>query len=331
MRKVELRVDVTTAAALGRPQVVAGTAYLPDKRRPDRPVVVFASPGGGYSRNYFDMHFPRVEGYSEAQYHTSRGFVFVAHDHLGVGDSSIDAIDELRVETIADAAHAFVRNVVGQLRQGTLDPALAPVVSPFVLGIGQSMGGGITLIMQGRHRTFDAIVPLGISAIHTTLPQRTAEQHKACRDIFMFSRQTPLEELLVSVTGTQVPDFLYPFHWDDEPPEVRDADLSGGYPLRQSCPPFGSSTVPRCAVAMNSPGFFTPEVARIDVPVLMAYGERDVSHDMRREPTAFMSSNDVSVFIVPRMAHMHNFADTRHILWQRVADWAEMQARSQPP
>ena len=328
MHAVELRIDVTTAAALGRPQFVAGTVYLPRQLPPgERPVVIFACPGGGYSRRYFDMHFPGFEGYSEAEYHTSRGIVFVTQDHLGVGDSSIDAIDELHVETIADAAHAFVRETLKRLQDGAVDPSFTPLRSPFVVGIGQSMGGGITLIMQGRHRTFDAIAPLGISAIHTTLPQRTPEQYKACRDIFMFSRQTPLDELLVSVTGEQVPDFLYPFHWDDEVPAIRGADLSGGYPIRQQCPPFGSRTVPRCAVAMNSPGFFTPEVARIDVPVLMAYGQRDVSNDMRREPSAFINSNDVSVFIVPRMAHMHNFAETRQLLWQRVADWAQMQAR----
>jgi pimeloyl-ACP methyl ester carboxylesterase len=327
MKKVELRIEVGASLGLG-PQQVAGTAFLPDAPVGPRPVVIFATPGGGYSRGYFDMHFEGLSGYSEAEYHTSRGILFVAHDHLGVGDSSIDRMDDLTVEHIADANHAFVQEVLARLRAGTLAENFAPLANVFVVGIGQSMGGGITLIMQGRHRTFDAIAPLGISAIHTQLPQPTPEQHKAARDIFMFSRQTPLDELKVSATGARVPDFMYPFHWDDEPEAIRQADLKGGYPLRRTAPPFGSSTIPRCAVAMNSPGFYTPEVARIGVPVLMGFGERDVSADMRREPTAFINSNDVSVFIVPRMAHMHNFAETRQALWQRVADWSEMQARA---
>jgi pimeloyl-ACP methyl ester carboxylesterase len=184
------------------------------------------------------------------------------------------------------------------------------------------------MVMQGRHRTFDAIAPLGISAIHTMLPQPTVEATLAVRDVFRFSRLTPLDELIVSGTGAQVSDFVYPFHWEDLPQDVLDADIKTGYQLRKITPPFGSRTVPRCAVAMMSRGYFTPEVAAIDVPVLMAYGERDTSPDVRQEPSAFIRSNDISVFIVPKMAHMHNFAGTRELLWQRVADWAQMIARA---
>jgi hypothetical protein len=42
---------------------------------------------------------------------------------------------------------------------------------------------------------------------------------------------------------------------------------------------------------------------------------------------AFIRSNDISVFIVPKMAHMHNFAGTRELLWQRVCHWSQMIAR----
>ena len=34
------------------------------------------------------------------------------------------------------------------------------------------------------------------------------------------------------------------------------------------------------------------------------------------------SSRDVSVFVVERMAHMHNFAQTREMLWQRLERFA---------
>jgi len=273
------------------------------------------------------MRFEGHAGYSEAEYHTDRGIIFVAIDHLGVGESSIDRIDEITVEKIADCNDAFVREIVSRLKAGSLTDKLPAIDSPFIVGIGQSMGGGITLIMQGRTGTFDAIAPLGISAIHTVIPQPSPEQFKAARDLFMFSRQTPLGELAVSNTGAHIPDFNYPFHWEDEPEDIRLDDLKGGYPTRRTAPPYGSLTIPRCAVAMNSPGFYTPEVARITVPVLMAGGVRDVSADMRREPSAFINSDDVSIFMVPRMAHMHNFANTRIMLWQRVADWSEMQAR----
>src|ERR1700733_2835035 len=173
VRKIELSVDVSEAAGFDQPQHLAGTLFLPEALSAGRPIVIFASPGGGYSRHYFDMHFPGRAGYSEAEYHTGRGIVFVAMDHLGVGDSSTDRMDDLTVETIADANHAFVQNVLLRLAAGPLEDGFPPINNPFVVGIGQSMGGGITMIMQGRHRTFHAIAPLGISAIHTTLPQPT--------------------------------------------------------------------------------------------------------------------------------------------------------------
>ena len=327
MLSLPVRIEVGSAIGAGAPQQVAGTVYLPAQLTLKRPIVIFASPGGGYTQHYFNMQFEGLSGYSEAEYHTGRGVIFVAMDHLGVGESSLELIDELTIEMIADGNHAFVQAVMAKLREGSLTEQLPPLENPFVVGIGQSMGGGVTMIMQGRSRTFDAIAPLGISAIHTILPQPTPELFKVARSLFMFSRQTPLDQLSVGASGALLPDFVYPFHWDDEPAALREADMKGGYPQRRTAPNFGSLTIPRCAVAMNSPGYYTPEVSHIDVPVLMAGGERDVSPEMRREPTAFFNSNDISVFIVPRMAHMHNFANTRRLLWERVADWAEMQSR----
>ena len=327
MRSIEVRIEVAREVGVAVPQQVAGTVYLPDRLDgPENPLVIFASPGGGYTRHYFNMSFPGHNGYSEAEYHTGRGIVFVAMDHLGVGESSVDLIDKLTVEMIADGNDAFVRTVTRQLREGALGPDIPALSVPFTVGAGQSMGGGITLIMQGRRRTFDAIVALGVSATHTILPQPSPELFAVTRSMFMFSRQTPLEELAVGLSSKLMLDFVYPFHWESEPADIVAADMAGGYPFRRTAPAFGSMTIPRCAVAMSSPGFLTPEVARIDVPVLIAGGERDVMPDVRREPAAFLSSNDVSVFVVPRMAHMHNFAETRRLLWQRVADWSLMQA-----
>ena len=40
--------------------------------------------------------------------------------------------------------------------------------------MGQSMGGGVTILTQARFATFDAIAPCGVSAIHTVLPQPDA-------------------------------------------------------------------------------------------------------------------------------------------------------------
>ena len=47
---------------------VAATVFFP-QGKVDRPTVMFALPGGGYGRGYFDMHFTGHSGYSQAEHH----------------------------------------------------------------------------------------------------------------------------------------------------------------------------------------------------------------------------------------------------------------------
>jgi hypothetical protein len=318
-------VDVPVAPG-GRGQVTA-TVFFPE-RAPAAPTVIFALPGGGYSRGYFDLHFPGRDGYSQAEHHVARGAVFVAMDHLGVGASSTDANNILTIEHIAGANHQAVREILARLRAGLVE-GVARIEPGLVVGTGQSMGGGVTIIMQGRHRTYDAIMSLGYSAVHTSLPQRRPEMRDAIKVAFAgFSRATQPQDLSVPQSSERIPDFLYPFHCEDVPDDIVQADLAGGYPLRQSPPSWGSATVPRCVVAMMSPGYVAEEAASIDVPVFLGFGERDVSEAPHREPTMFPRATDITVFVVPRMAHMHNFASTRRLLWERSMDWVDAIGRA---
>jgi len=321
--KVELRIDVSAAVPRPGPHVVAMTAHLPDPSTlGERPVALFASPGGGYTRHYYDMHFAGHEGYSEAEAHVRRGLIFVSYDHLGVGDSSTEHLREYTVPQLAAANHVAVREVAHRLRTGTLAEGY-PAVAPCLVGIGQSMGGCLTIVMQGRHATFDGIAPLGYSALHTVLPQRDEAARRHAMDSHAAIGSRNLSEISVEESGTHVADFVYPFHWEDVPRDIVDADMAGGYPIRKTAPPFGSLSVPPCAVTMMTPGVVTAEAAAVTVPVLVAMGERDVCPHPHAEPAAYGGSPDVSLFIVPRMAHMHNFAGTRAMLWARVESWAQ--------
>lgn len=82
---------------------------------------------------------------------------------------------------------------------------------------------------------------------------------------------------------------------------------------------------------MLAPGTVATEAAAITSPVLIAVGERDVVPDPWLEPKAFKSSTDITIFVSPRMAHMHNFASTRELLWERIHAWgagvAQLRAR----
>ncbi len=86
--------------------------------------------------------------------------------------------------------------------------------------------------------------------------------------------------------------------------------------------PWGSASVPACAVTMMTPGSVAAEAAAIDVPVLVACGERDVVPSPAAERSAYPNSPDVRVVVVPGMAHMHNFARTRTVVWQAIDELA---------
>lgn len=313
--------DLTVTTPGGR---IAATTFLPDPSElTDHPVAVFALPGGGYSRGYFDIHTDGGGDYSQAEFHAARGRIFIALDHLGVGDSSTQGLDSMRIEDIADTNADAVGQIADMLRSGGLPVDYPPLPNVRLVGIGQSMGGGVTVLMQARRSSFDAIGVLGYSARHTVLPQRTeAERQKGITDRGRQSgRDADVQTLSLAESAASTEDYVYPFHWEDVDADLIAADMGNGYPIREVTPPWGSATLPNCVISMLSPGFIEDEANAITVPVFIGVGERDVVPDPRQEPSAYGAASDLTLALVPRMAHMHNFASTRRQLWDRIERW----------
>src|SRR5947199_4107094 len=145
VRRVELRVDVSHAVPFADAEL-AVSLILPGDGRAGARFLAVGFPGGGYARGYWDIQWPGVEGYSEAEYHVDRGWVFAAVDHLGVGDSSHPDPEALTLEVLAAANAAGVRAVVDGLCAGTLVDGVAPIEVARTIGIGQSMGGCFTIV-----------------------------------------------------------------------------------------------------------------------------------------------------------------------------------------
>jgi pimeloyl-ACP methyl ester carboxylesterase len=296
--------------------------YLPaDDMLAGCPAVLVVMPGGGYSRHYFDLPVP---GYSQAEHHVRQGTVVVAIDHLGAGDSSIPPMQLTTLPTVAAANHAAVSAIVGQLHEGTVAPGIPPVDLACVVGAGQSLGGYALLGMQAGHRTFDAVAMLGSSLAGTTLPARPGVPESVVPD-----GTAPEQAAQLALANA---DWNWVFHWEDitapdtsRPPRdlasLVAADVAGGLPVRRTTPEWGSLTWPGFVLSAMLPGAVADEAARIDVPVLLATGERDVCHPPAEEVAALKSATDISVLVVPRMAHMHNFATTRTLLWERLDEF----------
>lgn len=324
MQVIELRIDVTAAADLGSPVEMAVTVHLPDASTlPDVPVAIFACPGGGYLRQYYDLSFEGHFGYSEAKWHAERGTIHIAIDHVGVGESTTGDLARISFHTLAATHDACVREVAARLRKGRLGHGFPPV-EPFLVGMGQSMGGGVTILAQARFATFDAIAPCGVSAIHTALAQADEDAFEhGVRRFDAVAEGRVKSHVDHNHDGV---DYRYAFHWEDVPADIVNADMAGGFPVRVTAPSFGSLTIPHCAVTMMLPGAFSGDAAKVAVPVLVANGERDTCPSPHAEAAAYSASRDVTIFVVPCMAHMHNFASSRAVLWQRLEAWSNTQA-----
>lgn len=320
MRSYEVTLNVTGDVDLPGTLFTAATLYLPD--RVDGPLTLMvAYPGGTYNRGYYDLR--AVPGYSQAEHHVDQGFAFLACDHLGVGGSAVVDPFDLTFERLAAANHATAGGVVQRLRAGTLADGLGPVAVDRMVGMGQSMGGCLVVVQQAIHRTFDAVAILGYSCIGPSFAAPDGSRMK-------FPAPPRGSDLRAGATRAlgdvhaHVEMLRYCFHAADEDPALADPDKAFSPEARSvsQAAPWRAAVLPPCAATMMADGVVAVEAAAIEAPVLIASGEIDIVPDPWAEPTFFRGSRDVAVFVVPGMCHMHNFARTRGLLWERLAQFA---------
>ena len=122
--------------------MMAASVYLPKPGQlASPPVIMFASPGKVLGAENFDLRFEGRSGYSQAEYHVAQGLIFVAYDHLRDRRRHDRAQSNSRVEMVADADHAMVTEILTRFARGSIQPGFPALDEPFVIGIGQWIGG----------------------------------------------------------------------------------------------------------------------------------------------------------------------------------------------
>lgn len=345
VRHVEVDVDVTHAVGMDELARVVATVILPDPSdMPERPIICFAKPGGGYSRGYYSADLPGEGPGSQGQWHAERGWIFVALDMIGTGSSSRHAPEKLNFQTVVGAMQTAEQDILLRLANGMIAPDFPPVHQPVCIGIGQSMGGGLTIVQQGRHHCYDGVAALGYSAVHSHPPSPPGAAPIVVpwipRDCIAPQPTVIINRATVEqATGTASPDdawhaLAWGFFYDDVAPDVVQANLAhfdhmmfggdgGVSPTKGNAVWQTTETLVQVTQTSMTPGAVASEAAAITVPVLCAMGERDIVPDPKGEPRAFHSASSVDIFICPRMGHMHNFASSRLLLWQRIEGFGQ--------
>lgn len=286
---------------------VAATLFLPQAPQTGEALpVLFLVPGGGMSRRYFDIQLEGggEAGYSQARWFSQRGFAVVTMDYPGAGDSTleVDGKPPPRAEVEAGVAEA-VRAVLAGLKAGDLAPDFPPVEKLIAIGAGHSVGGHVIVGTQAAHRVFDGIAPLGASMTWTHLRLREGKHYP-------HRGQWELRDLL-SLTGDV--DWTANDHWPDVPQAVIDADRA-----RQPLAQWRTRNVPMFAGELVEPYATARQAANVRVPVLLLYGQQDVTTEPLDDVATFRSAPSVAMAVIPGMGHSHNLANSREVLWRRL-------------
>jgi pimeloyl-ACP methyl ester carboxylesterase len=255
------------------------------------------------SRGYFDLD---ADGFSMAAHLAGSGFVSVLLDHPGVGDSPAPADPwTLTPEVVAAADSAAV---------GELHERLGGVA----IGVGHSMGAMLTVTAQGRSQPYAGLALLGFAQIrdygHTALAAHLTADERA-----VLADPAKLEKQLVALAQQRFGRPLV------RATTARSPFLLGGMPV----PEAGLAAIDRCAsnlIATCGLGSMlkcaAPQMAAIDVPVFLAFGEHDITGDARDTANALRCCPDLTIFELSGAGHNHNVAPNRRVLWDRLAHWA---------
>jgi pimeloyl-ACP methyl ester carboxylesterase len=296
----ELILDVSAALPFAEPVHLASTVYLPDS---EPRAVLVCWPGGGYGRVYWDMHIPGRPDYSFAEHLTAQGFIVVAADHLGVGDSSKPADgDAVNFETMGAAAAAFVDQVRERLAQGV------PVI-----GLGHSLGACLTVVAQARHACYDAVALLGFT--HGQKDLAVEAVGGAAREGAAQQARAFFGDGWDDVYGVPPREPNHPWlYFSDVPAAVIEADDAT------------AAVWPRQAyVEALLSGYSARFAAELEGNVFIGFGDHDVPPAPHEDVAFYPRSRDVTLYVLRDSAHCHNFASTRTELWDRIGVWAGQQ------
>ena len=295
-------VSVDASRALpfdGETNVLVGSVHRPAGT--PRAVLV-CWPGGSYGRSYWE--FDGYPEYNFATYMTSRGYAVIAADPLGVGDSSRPAaVDGVTLEVMASACAEFT----SQLRD-----LLSVAPGTQFIGIGHSLGGCITVIAQAKHECYDRVVSLGYThgakdAVTVDAGANTDARSAATTQAQAFFADWDAGYAI----SPREPNHAW-LYTPSTPAEVIAADdrTVTAWP-RQA---YVEALLPGCTIQFAT---------QLRCPLFLGFGDHDIPERPCDDAALYGSSSDVTLVVMPDAAHCHNFASSRHALWDRIANWAD--------
>ena len=307
MRTINLSWDVSHLTPYTSKVNLCGSLFLPDEFGCTAPAtmnLVVCLHGGSCSRSHF--HPPYLDSsYSFAEFMTQKGYLVLALDNLGMGESSRpEPESKLTLNMIAEANHLATQQCIDGLRSNQWG-LLAESTKLQIAGLGHSMGGMLATYQQAHYKSFDQLIVAGWSNLPLELAGANIDEMKAALSSggYIPTDRTQMRAL---------------FHLPNVPDAIVTTDDQ-----------HSSLTPVTLATAALTSNVVVASANNTLCPVLLVYGEVDVSPAPDQELGFFPNSSQTALTLVADSAHMHNFANARTNVWQGIDQWIQKnQARA---
>jgi pimeloyl-ACP methyl ester carboxylesterase len=315
------RFDVSDAVPFPGDSTIAVDVVVPrDLPAGAESSVLVCLPGGFLSRRYYDLD-PGGDGhYSFAEAMAARGFVVLAFDHLGTGDSSkpdpLEAGSSFGVETVARANQLALERALERLAQGDPERAIPPTRCRATIGVGHSMGSALTVEQQALARPHDALVLFSFTT--RGVPAFLNEdQRRYANDPVRARRE--LGQLAQRSFGSP-----YPARANDSKANRRAAFGVGTAPPAAEELLHAASTdlLGLGGLLSMIPGGYAPSAAEIDVPVYVLVGDHDL-HTVQGLRDELPKAPVVATRTLEDCWHCHFVANSRATIWREIPAWID--------
>nr|WP_218821397.1 alpha/beta fold hydrolase [Sphingomonas laterariae] len=250
--------------------------------------LLWCVPGGGAARGYFDLAAGDT-GHSFARRMAAMGHAVVAIDNPGIGESGEPPAPAAFTPRQAGDSH---HHALAALRNRI--PSLADLPA---IAVGHSMGGMLVTLQQARNRSFAAMALLGSSA--SGLDWALTDEERG-----YIGDPDGLEAALPRLAEARFGGAFPRFRAANK--ELAAEIFGGGDPaVSAALRGIGDRMFAAGGVMSMVPGSFAAEAAAIDVPMFLAFGDRDIGVPWGEVPAAYPGAGDITILQLLATGHNH--------------------------
>lgn len=261
--------------------------------------VLICLPGGGASRDYFDL----LDGYSFAANMTQQGYDVLTMDHPGTATNPLpDGTPFLTPRRSSDYIGACLSQVL----------AAPEFTGKRLIGLGHSMGGMMTVLTQARHGLYDGLVLIGSSA--GGLEWGLDDKEKAYidkpeafeRDMEVLTMRKFKMPFPPSMGGPSGKSITFGGETDDLNKRLRET----------TCNLFAAG-----GMMSMTRGSFIKEVEAIDVPMFFAFGDHDIGIPPEDAPKDFINAASTELYVMENTGHNSFAFSSLTTLCEKMDEW----------